>query len=162
MRLLEILLLALFISAASIRPLSSNKKARVDEGKKRVNESSSKAKSKSAKDRVRKSTPPSHVKKKSDMSPEEKNIIDFEKKCKIAVPNNFSPSQAEEFCSGVGNQESLSCAKDSRSGNVKLTFTELIALCQGIECKMIYILYFTNSCVAPHITLSLRFSLPFL
>jgi hypothetical protein len=73
----------------------------------------------------------SKLKKRENLGPEEERALEFAKKCKSAVPNNFSPSQTEEFCSVVSNSESLTCVKDSRSGSVKLTFDEVMSLCKG-------------------------------
>mmetsp|Transcript_4723 Transcript_4723/g.8910 ORF Transcript_4723/g.8910 Transcript_4723/m.8910 type:complete len:758 (-) Transcript_4723:84-2357(-) len=67
----------------------------------------------------------------SGIIPDNKAAIDFQKKCKKAVPSNFSPAQAEEFCSAASNIESLTCVKDSRSGTVKLSFQEVKSLCIG-------------------------------
>lgn len=68
----------------------------------------------------------------SDLSSEERRVLEFQKKCKSAMPPNYTPKQANEFCVGVTTQEPLSCVKDSRSGSVKLTFEEALALCKGI------------------------------
>ena len=121
MRFLTIVLIYLFVSLGFFCPLAAKK------GRKNANSNEH------GKDLPARKAPASNtVKIKSGMSFEEKKDFDFQMKCKTAVPNNFSPAQAEKFCSAVNNQESLSCVKDSRSGSVKLSFDEIVSLCQGI------------------------------
>ena len=79
-------------------------------------------------------------KKKSKHDLQDKMTVEFRKQCMSAVPKNFSPSQTEEFCSGISNAESLSCVKYSRTGNVKLSFEEIKLFCKG-TCSLNYILH---------------------
>jgi hypothetical protein len=119
------------ITGISFCPLASAKKAKSYEPKKRSATSRPNAKS-NIKEKARKPLISNdNVKKKTHMSADEKRVFEFQKKCKSAVPNNFSPSQVDEFCTGITNKESISCAKDSRSGSVKLSFEETISLCKG-------------------------------
>lgn len=128
MRTCPFFFLFLLFSVVFLSPIALAKKSKFQKPKKNIGSSNRH----SHEERNKKSGASSG---KSPTSADEKGEAEFQKKCKSAVPNNFTPAQATEFCSGVSNKKSLSCVKDSRSGSVKLSFEEITTLCKGtVHC----------------------------
>lgn len=78
----------------------------------------------------KRTTPLQSSKKSSDLYTKEKKYSDVQKKCRKAVPNNFTPKEIDDFCEGITSVGPIDCVKQSRTGNVKLLFSEILALCK--------------------------------